>query len=664
MLKHFFLLFIVSSLYLFGQTSGDQIAFQHAMSAATDSAKLVAMDKFIAENPNSNLIPNAYAVKFQSYSNLKNDSAAFVSIRTYLSLIDKSQLVPALNAVAYEFAQRKFYVDSAAMFIDSAIAMYIKEEPVLLNTKALVLFRLQRHKEAEQVQKKAISLLPEHARFDSRYVSFYIQLGFIQLESEQPLDGMQKIILGNLVLSKQSLPVEKLDSLLQSKNVNPNKISIIRDSLFQISVTEFLKYSSDSVMTKSNIAVSLSRNNVLNDLALRFASESYSAAQDRTIEERSGAAAAFGLTNYYLKRYQEAEQYLSEAATYASPNETDIFFALGEVKEKLGKKQEAFDAYIAGAVGSRASSIYTKLLELKNELFPTLTLDSIIVARQAAALQFTPEEFQRTKQELKKNEYERIVLAELFTGSECRPCQAADIAFDYLIERYRTSSLAILEYHLHIPLPDPLSNFDAEKRGEYYGVNSTPTAIFGGNTVITSGGNKLMAKNKFYLYSDIIERQMKNPTSVSIKLSASLKNDVLTIKASAETAPKAHQPLAEKNKKLKLRIALVEDEVFYKGTNGIEHHKFVVRKMIKSHDGFVFPANGKLSVTQTVNMKSLVDELGKYYDQTNVLYSQRGAGLKEMKNRIDRERLAVVAFVQDDVTRQILQASTVKVITR
>lgn len=653
MLKQSFILFTVCSLSLFAQTSGDQIAFQKAMSAPTDSARLEEMNNFITGNPKSNLLPNAYAVKFQIYANLKNDSGAYFSVRKYLSLLDQSQIVPALNAVAFEFAQRMFYIDSAAVMIDSAISLYKKEEPVLLNTKALILFRMKRYGEAMKIQERAVALLPANAMVDARYVSLYVQLGFIQFESGRPLNGMQKIILGNLVLPKQGVPTDKIDSLLMTKDFAAKDVPMLRDSLYRSAISEYLKFSSDSAMAKSKLAVALSFNNVFPELAQTYGRDAYASAQARTIEERSGASAALGLTCFNLKNYQDAEWYLSEAAKYASPNETEIFMTLGQVKENLGKKQEAFDAYLDGAMGTRSTSVYDKLIELKNELFPTISLDSIIVARQAAALQFTPEEFRRTRMELKKNEYERIVLAELFTGSECRPCQSADIAFDYLIERFKTSSLAILEYHLHIPQPDPLVNADAEKRGEYYSVNSTPTAIFGGKTVITSGGSRLMAKNKFFLYSDIIERELQKPATVAVALAAMIKKDVVTIKASALATGKSSD--------LRLRIALVEDEVFYKGSNGIERHKFVVRKMIKSPEGFSFPKNGKVTVNQTVNMKSLVAELEAYYIKTNERFSKYGATLREKKTNIDTKRLAVVLFVQDDRTREILQANTVKV---
>jgi len=515
------------------------------------------------------------------------------------------------------------------------------------------LYQLQRFTEAEKLQQQVMALLPPQAEYDSRYAPFSIQLGFIQLESNDPLSGIKRIILGNIVLPKQSISVNNIDSLIEFKKLSSSPVEFFRDSLYTYVITEFIKQSPDTTMAKSNLAVSLSRNNILREHAIRFAKESYASAQQRTVEERSGAAGALGLTYYHLKQYEESERYLSEAAKYASPNESEIFFSLGDVKEKLGKKKEAFEVYISGIGSSRPTSVYDRLLELKNELYPALTLDSIIVTRQVAALQFTPDEFHRERVELKKNEYQKVVLAELFTGSECRPCQAADIAFDYLIERFKTSSLAILEYHIHIPQPDPLSNFDAEKRGEYYGVNSTPTAIIGGNTVITSGGSKLAAKSKFFLYTDVIERQLQSTSSVAISLSAAIKKNILTIRANA-IAP-------SKNKTLKLRIAVVEDEVYYKGSNGIERHKFVVRKMLKSVDGFSFPKNGKLRINESLNIAKLTADLGKYYELTNARFAQLGSGLKAKKNEIDIKRLAVVAFVQDDTTREIIQASVVKV---
>ena len=50
------------------------------------------------------------------------------------------------------------------------------------------------------------------------------------------------------------------------------------------------------------------------------------------------------------------------------------------------------------------------------------------------------------------------VLVELFTGAECPPCVAADLAFDALGKTYKPTDVVLLEYHLHIPGPDALTN--------------------------------------------------------------------------------------------------------------------------------------------------------------------------------------------------------------
>lgn len=63
---------------------------------------------------------------------------------------------------------------------------------------------------------------------------------------------------------------------------------------------------------------------------------------------------------------------------------------------------------------------------------------------------------------------ERAVLLELFTGATCPPCVAADLAFDGLQKAYKPSELVLLQYHMHIPGPDPMTNPDTEARWAYY----------------------------------------------------------------------------------------------------------------------------------------------------------------------------------------------------
>src|SRR6185369_16422371 len=43
----------------------------------------------------------------------------------------------------------------------------------------------------------------------------------------------------------------------------------------------------------------------------------------------------------------------------------------------------------------------------------------------------------------------RTVVVELFTGAECGPCIAADLAFDALAKTFQPSEAILLEYHEH-----------------------------------------------------------------------------------------------------------------------------------------------------------------------------------------------------------------------
>ena len=78
---------------------------------------------------------------------------------------------------------------------------------------------------------------------------------------------------------------------------------------------------------------------------------------------------------------------------------------------------------------------------------------------------------------------DRVVLLELFTGAQCPPCVAADVAFDALLQTYQPTELIGMQYHLHIPGPDPLTNKDSMARQQYYGdkVGGTPSVIFNGD---------------------------------------------------------------------------------------------------------------------------------------------------------------------------------------
>jgi hypothetical protein len=117
----------------------------------------------------------------------------------------------------------------------------------------------------------------------------------------------------------------------------------------------------------------------------------------------------------------------------------------------------------------------------------------------------------------RKNKSDRVVLVELFTGAQCPPCVAADLAFDGLLKTYKPDEAILLQYHLHVPGPDPLTSPDAEARQEYYDLRSTPTAFFNGKPRAPDGGGIGDAKDKYYEYRDVINSLLEKPARAQLK---------------------------------------------------------------------------------------------------------------------------------------------------
>jgi tetratricopeptide (TPR) repeat protein len=646
---------IVFPLRFYGQSADDQL-FRAAMSASSDSAKLAGLNKLIITYPQSKLVGDAYGAQFSVLMSLHRDSAAFFAVHNYLAAKDSQSLPGALHNVAMELTFRKQYPDSALLLVDSAISLYREKHgrlaPVLLYTRATSLFLLKRFAEAESTEREAITLLPASAIFDPRYSNYFAQLGMIQLETHPGVEGLDQYVHASFVSSQPSVEYANMDSLFHSRVKDSTSVVRVRDSLFERTANEYLHNFTDTSRAKSFIAESFSRNRVFTGRALQFAREAYREAAMRSFQERCDAAASLGIVLSNTGHNGEAEKFLVEALQTALPSATELFLALGSVQESLGKKNEAFTTYLAGVVVSRPSVLMKPLQALQKELYPHASIDSMITVALRRWVDFFPEKYQRPDS-LDGQPNQKTVLAELFTGSECRPCQAADIAYNKLLERYDRAELAVLEYHLHIPRPDPMANTDTELRSEYYGVNSTPTSIIDGTNVINSGGLGIAARAKFAVYADAVDHSLTTPAKASVKISAKIRRSKVSFVVSAS--------VTNARKSYKLRVVLAEDRIRYQGTNGISEHRFVVRKMIRGAGGTSFNQNGKVTVKDAFAVSTIEDQLENYLTTYEEKMQKPGTLFKEKKSEIDPKQLYIVAFVQDDATHRILESTIVKV---
>jgi thiol-disulfide isomerase/thioredoxin len=249
----------------------------------------------------------------------------------------------------------------------------------------------------------------------------------------------------------------------------------------------------------------------------------------------------------------------------------------------------------------------------------------------------------------------RVVLAEIFTGSGCPPCVGADIAFDGALDRYKGQELAVLMYHLHIPLPDPMTNPSSETRQKFYGINGVPAFYVDGVTDGRGGGGADSAPT---IYKDrlepVIEKLLTTKADTTLTLQADWSGPVLKVRANAGKTDMAL-------KHVTLQIALAEERVHYAGENGVRFHPMVVRSLAgKDAGGFPIDNGRPLRVEHTFDIAAIVAEAKASID---AFETKRGNGFKfeERKSDIDTKHLVVVAFLQDNDTKKVLQSAVVKV---
>jgi hypothetical protein len=256
----------------------------------------------------------------------------------------------------------------------------------------------------------------------------------------------------------------------------------------------------------------------------------------------------------------------------------------------------------------------------------------------------------------RKGPSDRVVVMELFTGAQCPDCPPADVASEVLQKTYTPNELVLLEYHTHIPQPDPMTNPDTEARWKYYrdaygkGVPGVPTSLFNGTPKGGHGGRLPDSENYYQSYRGIIDPLLETPAPCRITASAKRIGD--TIRIDAQVAG-----LKEPGKDKKIRLALVEESIRFLGVNKIRFHHQVVRALPGGAAG-VAAMNPTTSVQAAVDIAELRTKLIAYLD--NYALTQRP--FQQVARPLDLQHLRVIAFLQDDVTHEILQATQVDVV--
>ena len=355
------------------------------------------------------------------------------------------------------------------------------------------------------------------------------------------------------------------------------------------------------------------------------------------------------LGQVYLKNGRDAEaEKAFKDARKANPSLASAAIGLGTVAAKAGDNARALEIMAEAAVSVRMTAEARQLLE---ELYRKTHQDSLTGLEEMLDERYRrafPNPVHVKPYKPNSSRTDRVVLAEVFTGSGCPPCVAADLAFDAALERYQRPELAVLMYHLHIPRPDPMTNSATQSRASVYGVRGVPSYMIDGQS-IGGGGSREQTERTFNRFNPLIENRLKAPSQAEIKLETALDGGVVKIRATVGK-------VESQSSNVKLHIVLVERMLRYGGENGVRFHPMVVRGMAGTGaKGFRIRDAQPESFEHAFDLAQLTDELKDQLDS----HEQRNAGFKfsEKKHAIDAGNLSVVAFVQDEPSMQILQAS-------
>lgn len=215
---------------------------------------------------------------------------------------------------------------------------------------------------------------------------------------------------------------------------------------------------------------------------------------------------------------------------------------------------------------------------------------------------------------------ERCVLVELFTFVYCGPCPAAEAALDSLTQEYPDSALAIIRYHPQTWPSNPFFQAEGHFRWKYYyGQTNFPRAYFDGGMLVASS----FEDTTYDVYKDSIEVRRAIPSPLSVDLSVYYDSTGRTGQAQTEVV--AVDPVAAGD--FRLRYALIESGLEHDGN----YHAEVFRDMLPDTVGVSF------SISQGDTFE---------HHQTFAVDSAWVT-----------ENCALVVFVQDDATKEVLQSA-------
>jgi hypothetical protein len=152
----------------------------------------------------------------------------------------------------------------------------------------------------------------------------------------------------------------------------------------------------------------------------------------------------------------------------------------------------------------------------------------------------------------------------------------------------------------------------------------------------------------------VIEKSLESYSEAALRISAMQQGSVLKVKVTVDN-------VRSSSSHLRLHLALVEDEVRYTSVNGLRFHPMVVRAMAGERAaGFALKADKPSTFEQTFELQNIEAAIKAYLDDYELNGRTLPTKFDVKKHEIDRNRLSLVTFIQDNQTKKILQAIYLK----
>ena len=319
---------------------------------------------------------------------------------------------------------------------------------------------------------------------------------------------------------------------------------------------------------------------------------------------------------------------------------------LGLLYEKQGRWARAFSRYVLAVItedGAPKALEGLKRVQKNLGEGDSISIDRIerFIEGKVPAYR-TADTFKATK----KNTKNRVVLAEIFTGAHCRPCIAADLAFDGLLSYFPRKHLAVLEYHLPIPQVEPLMAPVSEHTAATRGVRGTPIAFFDGTRVVSGGGGEEEKEAKYLEYKAVVLERLLEKTDYQLTVKAEV--DRRLVKGAVEVK-------GPSNDDVSVHVMLVEKGVLFPGRNKVVVHHMVVRGALTPGSGGVpyRPDDEKMTIPIARRLSDIRDDLEYRLEEVE---QRSGATFSMWPTSVDPRQVSIVAFLRDVRTGEVLQA--------